>query len=109
MACHCGAVLAETVQIDTGTVVVILIILGLMAAASVAIVVFGFILAPRAGRGSSSAMGWWTFILVVEGAFSLVSVAALFSGDFTLWAFAPMAVVGGQVALYLRAKRNAGR
>jgi FtsH-binding integral membrane protein len=102
-------VLAETVSLDAGDIAVILAILLVIVLVAVAIVVFGFVLAPRAGRGSSQAMNWWSAILVVEGLFCLGSVAEILTGQFTLWAFAPLAVVGGQVALYMRARNDAGR
>jgi hypothetical protein len=68
--------------------------------------VFGFILAPRAGRGSSNAMGWWIVILVVEGTYCLGAVAALLTGEFTVWTLLPVGIVAGQVALFVAARRE---
>ncbi len=94
---------------DAGDIAVILAILLVLLVAAIAVVVFGFILAPRAGRGSSSAMGWWIFILVLEGSVCLGSVAEILTGAFNVGAFLPLVIVGGQVALYVRARKNAGR
>lgn len=107
--CHPSGVLAETVSFDAGDIAVILAILAVMVLATAAVVVFGFILAPRAGRGSSQAMGWWVVILALEGMSGLGSVVRIFTGDFTVWAFVPLTIIGGQVALYLRARKAAGR
>ncbi len=91
-----------------GEIAIILAVLLVVVLAMVAIVVFGFILAPRAGRGSSKAMGWWIVILVLEGTWCLGSVASILTGRFSLGSFVPPALVAGQVALYMRA-RTAGR
>ena len=109
MACHCLVVLAETVQIDTGTVVLILVIFGLIVAAGVAIVVLGFVLAPRAGRGSSAAMGWWLFALSLEVLWCVGSLSFIVRGEFTVWVVVPPVLLAAQLALYFQAKRDAGR
>lgn len=101
--------LAETVSIDGGTLLLILAALVLIVALSIAIVVFGFVLAPRAGRGSQRAMGWWIVIVALETLYALGSVAALLSGDFSLFVLLPPAIIAGQVALFLQARREAGR
>ena len=101
--------LAETVSIDGGTLLLILAALVLVVAVSIAIVVFGFVLAPRAGRGSQRAMGWWIVIVALETLYALGSVAALLSGDFSLFVLLPPAIIAGQVALFLQARREAGR
>lgn len=101
--------LAETVSIDGGTLLLILAALVLVVALSIAIVVFGFVLAPRAGRGSQRATGWWIVIVVLESLYALGSVAALLSGDFSLFVVLPPAIIAGQVALFLQARKDAGR
>ena len=101
--------LAETVSIDGGTLLLILVALVLVVALSIAIVVFGFVLAPRAGRGSQRAMGWWMVIIVLESLYALGSVAALLSGDFSLFVVLPPAIIAGQVALFFQARKDAGR
>jgi hypothetical protein len=104
-----SCVLAETVSIDGGTLLLILAALVLVLALSVAVVVFGFLLAPRAGRGSQRAMGWWIVILALESLYALGSVAALLSGDFSLFVLLPAAIIACQVALYIQARKDAGR
>jgi hypothetical protein len=101
--------LAETVSIDGGTLLLILAALVLVVALSIAIVVFGFVLAPRAGRGSQPALGWWIVIVALETLYALGSVAALLSGDFSLFVLLPPAIIAGQVALFLQARKDAGR
>lgn len=101
--------LAETVSIDGGTLLLILAALVIVLALSIAIVVFGFVLAPKAGRGSGRAMGWWIVIIALESIYALGGVAALLSGDFSLFAIVPPAIIAGQVALFLYARKEAGR
>lgn len=43
-------------------VAALLVVVGM----AVAVVVFGFVLAPGAGRGSRNAFGWWIFIVALE-------------------------------------------
>ena len=101
--------LAETVSIDGGTLLLILAALVVVLALSIAIVVFGFVLAPKAARGSGQAMGWWIVIITLESFYALGSVARLLTGDFALFALVPPAIIAGQVALFLQARREAGR
>ncbi|MDP1806503.1 MAG: hypothetical protein Q8K72_15110 [Acidimicrobiales bacterium] len=101
--------LAETVSIDGGTLLLILASLLVVAALSIAVVVFGFLLAPRAGRGSGRALGWWIVILALESFVSLGSVAAILAGDFSIFVLLPPATIAGQVALFLQARKDAGR
>lgn len=101
--------LAEGVSIDGGTVLVILAILVVLAGLAIAVVVFGFVLAPRAGRGSPSAMGWWVFLLVLESLWAVASLAALRTSDFSVFTLLPLAVIAGQIALFLQARKAAGR
>lgn len=101
--------LAETVSIDGGTLLLILVVGLLFLAMAVAIVVFGFVLAPRAARGESRALGWWVGIVALEGLYCLGSLAAVLSGDFTLGVLVPLVIVAAQVAIFLRARRDADR
>ena len=101
--------LAETVSIDGGTLLLILAALLVVLAVTVAIVVFGFVLAPRAGRGSQQALVWWVIIVTVEALYALGGVAAILSGDFSIFGLLPPAIIAGQVALFLQARKDAGR
>lgn len=101
--------LAEGVSIDGGTLVVILAVLLVMVGLAVATVVFGFVLAPRAGRGSESAHGWWILVIALESLFAVGALAGTISGDFSLLVLVPPAVIACQVAMYLQARREAGR
>ena len=101
--------LAETVSIDGGTLFFILAALLVVLALSIAIVVFGFVLAPKAGRGSGQAMGWWIVIVALESLYAFGSLAALLSGDFSLFVLLPPAIIAGQVALFLHARKDADR
>ena len=105
-ACHPRGVLAETISLDGGELALILAIGLLVLALVVAIVVLGFVLAPRAAHGSGAALFWWILILVLEGLFCLGAVAAVVAGDFTLWTFTPIAIVAGQIALFVSARRE---
>jgi hypothetical protein len=101
--------LAETVSIDGGTLLVILAALVLVLALSIAVVVFGFVLAPRAGRGSQRALVWWVIILALEMLYALGGVTAIFAGDFSLFVLLPPAIIACQVAMYVQARKDAGR
>ena len=101
--------LAETVSIDGGALLLILVVGLLILALAVAVVVFGFVLAPRAGRGESPALGWWVAIVALEGLYCVGSLAAVLSGDFTPGILVPLVIVGAQVAIFLRARRDADR
>jgi hypothetical protein len=101
--------LAESVQLSGGDVLLILGALLLVAALWAGTVVGGFILAPRAGRGSRRAMGWFVAVLILEGLQCLGSVSWLLRGQVSLWSILPLAIVGGQLALYFQARRAAGR
>ena len=100
--------LAETVSIDGGTLLLILAALLVVAALSIAVVVFGFLLAPRAGRGSRQALGWWIVMLALETFVSLGSVASILAGDFSIFVLLPPAIIVWQVALFLQARKDAG-
>ena len=101
--------LAETVSIDGGAILLFAIVLLLIAAVAVAIVVFGFVLAPRAGRGSRRALVWWVIVLVLEVLYALGSVAGIMSGDFTVLVLLPPAIIACQVAMFLQARKSVGR
>jgi len=95
-------------SIDGGTLLLILAALLFVVALQVALVVFGFILAPKAARGSSTAMGWWIAILVLEGLQVLGSLASIVRGRFSVFTLLTPAIVAGQLATYFQARRNAG-
>jgi hypothetical protein len=96
------------VSIDGGTLLLILAALVLVLALSITVVVFGFVKAPRAGRGSPNARGWWIVILAVESLYALGGLGAALAGDFSLFPLLPAAIIAGQVALYLQARKDAG-
>ena len=100
--------LAETVSIDGGTLLLILVVGVVVLALAVAVLVFGFVLAPRAGRGEPRALGWWIAIVAFEGLYCLGSVAAILSGNVTAGVAVPLVIVAAQVAIFLRARRDAG-
>lgn len=101
--------LAETVSIDGGTLVLILVMLLALLALAVGLVVLGFVLAPRAGRGSKRAFVWWVVIVALEALYTLGGVVAIFTGDFSLFGLVAPAIIAGQVALFLQARKEAGR
>ena len=101
--------LAETVSIDGGTLLLILALLAVVVGLATAVVVFGFLLAPRAGRGSRNAFVWWVIIVALESLYALGAVGAVLSGDFSLFTLLPAAIIACQVALYLQARKDAGR
>ena len=95
--------LAEAISLDGRALVIILIIGLLVVAASVAVVIGGFALAPRAARREGRAMGWWVLCLCLEGLFALPAIAALISGDSVGGLVVPLIVVG-QLLVYRRAR-----
>lgn len=101
--------LAETVSIDGGTLLLILVVGLLFLAMSVAVVVFGFVLAPRAGRGEGRALGWWVGIVALEGLYCVGSLVAVLGGDFTPGIVLPLLIVAAQVAIFLRARADVER
>jgi hypothetical protein len=101
--------LAETVSIDGGELLIILVVAAAVVGLAIAVVVLGFVLAPRAGRGSGSAQGWWVLILALESLFALGSVAALLAGEFSIGVLVPPAIIACQVAMFLQARKDAGR
>ena len=101
--------LAEPVSIDGGTLLLILVVGLLFLAMSVAVVVFGFVLAPRAGRGEGRALGWWVGIVALEGLYCVGSLVAVLGGDFTPGIVLPLLIVAAQVAIFLRARADVER
>ena len=99
--------LAEAVSLDGGTLLLILIVGLVVLAVTLAVVVFGFVLAPRAGRGSRRALAWWVVIVALEGLYGVGSLAAFLAEGFSLWALLPLVIVAAQVALFVRARRDA--
>jgi hypothetical protein len=73
---------------------------------AIAVVVFGFVLALRAARGSPGAMGQWVMIVALESLVALAGVDALLSGDFSLIMLPMPAMIAGQVALFLHARKK---
>ena len=105
----CSQMLAETVSIDGGTLLLILVALAVVVALGIAVVVFGFVLAPRAGRGSQRALVWWSIIVALEVLYGLGGVVAIFTGDFSLFALLPVGIIACQVSMFLQARKDAGR
>jgi len=96
-------VLAETVSLDGGALLLGLVIVVLVLAALVGLVTLGFVLADKAGRGSRRALVGWVAVLVVEGLFCLASVVSLLRGELSLLQFVFPAIVACQVATFLTA------
>ena len=92
-------VLAETISIDAGALLLGLVVI----VAGLALVVAGFFCAPRAARGSRLALGVWVAALVLEVAVLVSTIPAVLGGAFDLL-LVPIAVITGQAVLYLRAR-----
>ncbi len=99
--------LAETVSLDGGALAVALVLVLLALAVFVAVVVEGFVLAPRAARGERSALAGWIAALVLEGLLWSASIPALLQGAVSLFALVIPALVAAQVAVFLSARRRA--
>ena len=78
----------------------------MVLAAVVTVVVYGFVLAPKAAGGSSRALGWWIAALALEGLVWLGSLPALLQGSVSFFAVLIPAIVIAQVALFLSARRR---
>ncbi len=100
--------LAETVQIGGGEVVAILLVLLVLAVLAIGTVVVGFVMAPRAGRGSKNAYGWWVVAVGLEVFACLGSLRGLLQGRPTIGGLVLPVIIAAQVAIYLRARRDAG-
>jgi hypothetical protein len=98
------AVLAETVSIDGRLLALALFLLLLVAVVSICSIVGGFVLAPRAARGSSMAMAWWVACLSVEGLSALGSVASILTLSLNPFALVMPAVIAWQVVIFRRAR-----
>jgi hypothetical protein len=99
-------VLAETVSLDGGALLIGLVIALLALAVLAAVVTLGFVLAPRAARGSRAAIAGWVVVLAVEGLLCAGSVAAVIRGNLSMFVFLFPAVVAGQVACFVAARRR---
>ena len=88
--------LAETVQIDGGVLLVVLAILAAIAALALATVVLGFVWAARSARGSRQATRGWAAVLVLELAAFLASGLDTENGAF----WVPLLAAGGQLVTY---------
>ena len=95
--------LAEAVTLDAGAMALILAILALGAALTIAAIVLGCIWADRAGKGSARALVGWLLIAAVEALVSVGGIASLLDDPNPLYLF-PLAVLGYQLWLYLRAR-----
>jgi len=100
--------LAETIKLDGGVIALIIVLLLIFFVVSVGTVVLGFVMAPRAARGSQTAMVWWTVALVLEGFACLGSIGSLAAGRVSLSTPVMPLIVAAQVAIYVRAKGDAG-
>ena len=98
--------LAEAVSLDGGALAVVLIITIVLLAAVVAVVVEGFVLAPKAARGIPRDMGGWIAALALEGLVWLGSLPALLQGAISVFAILIPALVIAQVAVFLSARRD---
>ena len=78
--------LAEAVSLDGGALAVGLVIALVMLVAVVVVVVYGFVLAPKAAQGVPRAMGGWIAALALEGLIWLGSLPALLQGGVSVFA-----------------------
>ena len=97
-------VLAETVSLDGGVVLVALIVVLVALALSVAAVVLGFALAPRAARGSTPALAVWTAVVAAEGLFCVWLLVGAVEWGFSPLVLAAPVLVAAQVAVFLSAR-----
>lgn len=98
---------AETVQLDGGLLLLLLIFVLLFVAFLVAVVVFGFVWAARAGRGSQAALAGWIVTLVIEG---LLAAQAIFAAIQRLrlspFPLTVAAIIAGQAVVFSQARRR---
>lgn len=97
--------LAEAISLDGGALLVALLIALAVLAAIAGVVVLGFVLAPRAARGSTAALAGWMAVLLAEGLVCLASVAAIFRTGLSLYLLVPPAIVAAQVLRFVDARR----
>jgi hypothetical protein len=98
--------LAEAEDIDSSLSWVLLLI-ALLSFAAVLTLVFGFVLARRAGRGSRLALGGWVAVLIMEGLWVLSSLRRIpdrMGWDMLIFP----AVMAGQLATFVRARSSTG-
>lgn len=91
--------LAETVSIDGGLLLLILGVLMGLVAVWVGAAIAGFRYAARAGRGENGAMGWWIVTLVLQGILSAVTLFSI--------GIVGVVLIGLQVVSFRRARRGA--
>jgi hypothetical protein len=101
-------VLAESVQFDGTAVAIFIAIAVVIIVVGVGALVLGFVLAPRAARGSQTAMGWWVVALAVEAFPTLGSFGSFGSGGFHWSQLIMPAILTAQIGLFLWTKRNVG-
>ena len=97
-------ILAEAPSFTAEEVFFALLVLVVLALASLAVLVLGFVWAGRAGRGSQAALVGWTMVLAIEG-LAVVSVLATDPGGGVAW---PLGLMAAQTAVFLRARRRRG-
>lgn len=91
--------LAETVSIDGGTLLLILGVLMAVFALWVGAVIAGFRYAARAGRGEDGAMAWWVASLLVQGIVAAVTLLSV--------GVVGVLLMGLQAAVFWQARRRA--
>lgn len=99
-------ILGETVSIDGGALVVILVILLAFLVATCALVVMAFVWARKAGRGSRPALVAWLAVAAVELVLAATVVPSTIDGAVNWWGVLAAAALGGQVLRYVRARRE---
>jgi len=97
-------VLAETIKLSGGEVLVILLVLIGMAVVAAAFLALGCVWAWRAGRGSQAALAGWIVCAVVEGLLLLQVIGSLFQGRPNFLGAVPAGALAAQVGLYLAAR-----
>lgn len=97
---------AETMQLDGGALVVVLAVFILIAAAAIAVVVMGFVLARKAARGSDRALAGFVIIVTFESLFALQGLLSIFSGELNPFVLVLPALIALQIGLYAKARRD---
>lgn len=98
--------LAETIKLSGGEVlVVLLVLLGILAVVA-AVVVLGCVWAWKAGRGSELALALWIVCASLEALALLGAAPSLIKGNFFI--VGPTGALGLQAALYFGARTSAG-
>lgn len=99
--------LAEAISLDGGELLVILVILVVLLAGTVAIVVAGCVWAYRVGRGSQDRPVGLVVVLAVEGLVLLASLAALADDSANLSLIFPAGALLAQGLAYAWGRRRA--